>query len=572
MQEHTQRSVPTIESGASNTSAHASTPKRPVLSHEQWRRLCTYGVPQSVEPGAWLFRAGESTCDMLLVESGAIEILRARTADSAEAVLAHYGPGQFSGEVNLLTGQATTMDARAAEVGTVYRICPADFRRLMESESDLSDLILRALVARRHDMRDGQAAHSIEVIAGPASSATLALRTYLDRQQLPHAWTDYGSDMGAVMAQAAGITPADLPAVLTAAVVIRRATPSRLADVLGLSHRSVGGATLDIVVVGGGPAGLAAAVNAASEGLQTLLVDAVAAGGQAAASSRIENYLGFPSGLSGSNLTGRAVIQAHKFGARIATPARAAGLDTTLGQLRVLLDDSTAIDTRSIVLATGARYRALPLPRWSDFEGTGIYYAATELEARMCGSAPVAVVGGANSAGQAALFLAGRCGSVQLIVRGASLAAGMSAYLADRVLAHPAITVHTSTEVTAVDGDDGLRCITTSTAADGGLSKTRHDCYALFCFIGAAPATEWLTGIALDGHGFVLTDARLPEATLGADWKATGRRPMPFETNRPGILAAGDVRAGSIKRVAAAVGEGASAISSIHAVLSELHR
>jgi thioredoxin reductase (NADPH) len=422
-------------------------------------------------------------------------------------------------------------------------------------------------------MRGGQAAHSIEVIAGPASSATLALGTYLDRQQLPHTWTDYASDMGAVMARAAGVAPADLPAVLTAAVVIRNATPARLAAVLGLSHRSVGSATLDVVVVGGGPAGLAAAVNAASEGLQTLLVDAVAAGGQAAASSRIENYLGFPSGLSGSDLTARAVIQAQKFGARIATPTTAAGVDTTPGHLRILLDDSTAIDTRSIVLATGARYRTLPLPRWGDFEGTGIYYAATELEARMCGNAPAVVVGGANSAGQAALFLAGRCGSVQLIVRGTSLAAGMSAYLADRVLAHPAITVHTSTEVTAIDGDDGLHCIsTTSTAADGGLVITRHDCYALFCFIGASPATGWFTEIALDSHGFVLTDAHLPDTTLGAEWTALSRRPMPFETNRPGVFAAGDVRAGSIKRVAAAVGEGASAVSSIHTVLGELHR
>ncbi|MCW2530294.1 MAG: cyclic nucleotide-regulated FAD-dependent pyridine nucleotide-disulfide oxidoreductase [Pseudonocardiales bacterium] len=269
--------------------------------------------------------------------------------------------------------------------------------------------------------------------------------------------------------------------------------------------------------------------------------------------------------------TGRAVIQAQKFGAWIATPTRVTGLDTTPRHLRVLLDDATHIATRTIVVATGARYRALPLARWNDFERAGIYYPATELESRVCGKSSVAVIGGANSAGQTALFLAARGGSVHLILRGQSLTADMSAYLADRILAHSAITVHTGTEVTGVDGDEQLRSITTATTtADGGQTQSRWDCCGLFCFIGAAPATDWLTGITLDDHGFILTDSRVPDCALGPEWVELSRRPLSFETNRPGILAAGDVRAGSMKRVAAAVGEGASAISSVHAVLTEV--
>ena len=235
----------------------------------------------------------------------------------------------------------------------------------------------------------------------------------------------------------------------------------------------------------------------------------------------------------------------------------------------MLLEDATAIDTHAILIATGARYRALPLARWTDFEGAGIYYAATELESRVCGSTSVAVIGGANSAGQAALFLAERGGMVHLIVRGASLASGMSSYLADRIAAHPAIAVHTRTEVTAVDGDHQLRRITIATTSPGGtITEDGHDVCGLFCFIGAQPATDWLTTISLDDHGFILTDSRIPEAGLGPEWAQLQRKPMPFETSTPGILAAGDVRAGSMKRVAAAVGEGASAISTVHAILT----
>jgi thioredoxin reductase (NADPH) len=297
--------------------------------------------------------------------------------------------------------------------------------------------------------------------------------------------------------------------------------------------------------------------------LATVLIDAVGTGGQAAASSRIENYLGFPSGLSGADLTGRAAVQALKFGAELSSPCQVVKLDCANGQLRVLLSDDVPIESRAVIIATGARYRALRLDRWADFVGAGIYYAATELEARSCGVEPVAVVGGANSAGQAAIYLAGRGNPVTLVVRGSDIYAGMSSYLVERLLANPAVTIRTQSEVVGLAGDGHLRAITLRTA--GSIDEIA--CAGLFCFIGAEPATDWLTGIALDDDGFVRTDAQLTAGDLGPTWSALGRAPLPFETNVPAVFAVGDVRLGSMKRVAAAVGEGASAVHSVHTAI-----
>ncbi|BBY67224.1 alpha/beta hydrolase fold domain-containing protein [Mycolicibacterium helvum] len=555
-----------IALGCSPGSGH--NPAAPQLTEQQWHLLSTCGTRHSVNAGDILFHAGQTGCDMIVVETGTIEVVRRATADTAEILVAHYGPKQFTGELNLLTGQATYFEARAATAGTVLRIDPPRFRRLMDEQPDLSDVILRALVARRQALLTRQAA-TIEVLADAPSAPTLALHTYLDRLQLPFTWTDYHSEAGTRLAHESGLHPADLPAIVTAEAVIPHATPTRLAHTFGFTSTSAEDAEVDVVIIGAGPAGLGAAVYGASEGLETLVVEAVAPGGQAASSSRIENYLGFTSGLSGAELTGRAAIQAQKFGARIDSPRGAVDLKATAGRIHIRLSDSTTITTGAVIIATGARYRSLPLDRWAEFEGAGIYYAATELEARRCTAAPVTVVGGANSAGQAALFLAERASRVDICVRNTSLTVGMSAYLADRILAHPRITVRTSTEVTALAGTDRLAAITMSTTdADGRPITADHDCVGLFCFIGAAPATDWLTDIALDDHGFILTDAQIPDSALGARWAELGRRPLPFETSVPGIMAVGDVRSGSIKRVAAAVGEGSSAISSVHAALA----
>jgi thioredoxin reductase (NADPH) len=540
----------------------------PTLSDQQWARLKAYGVAQDVDAGSMLFRAGDSSYDLIVIESGTVDVIRTETSDTPEAVLVTHGPGRFVGELSLLTGQTTYLSARVAEAGRVHRVPPLAFRRLMDEDPELSDLILRALLARRQSLREGEAARSIEILGSDMSAAALALRTYVARQQLPHMWVDIDTPAGAALARATGAAPADLPVVITPTAVLRHATPGQLADRLGLSYQPPAGEVLDLVVIGAGPAGLAAAVYGASEGLGTLLLDSVAAGGQAAASSRIENYLGFTSGISGAELTGRAAVQAQKFGARIASPRDVAKLDTAGEHLRILLTDNSEIAARAVVIATGARYRSLPLRGWASFEGAGIYYAATELEARACGQHPLAVIGGANSAGQAALYLAGRGSDVSLIVRGDDLAAGMSSYLADRILAHPSITVDTSAEVTALRGNGHLEAITLQTNPSGlQASNAEQECRGLFCFIGAAPATDWLDGIAVDDHGFIVTDTQLSSASLGTTWDDLGRRPLPFETSQPMVFATGDVRAGSMKRVAAAVGEGASAIRSVHTAL-----
>jgi thioredoxin reductase (NADPH) len=536
----------------------------PVLTDDQRARLRAYGTPESAAVGDTLFRPGDLTYDLVLIDEGTVDIVTAPKVGPEELVVRHKA-GAFLGELNLLTGQTVYLTARVSEPGTMYRVPPDAFRRLMAEDPELSDLLLRAFLARREFLRESAAARSIEIVGSGLSAGALALRTYAARQRLPHLWFDSETVEGKALMSAAGLTLADLPAVLTPSRVLRNATPGELAEHLGLSYHRSADKGVDLAVVGGGPAGLAAAVYGASEGLQTILIDAIATGGQAAASSRIENYLGFPSGVSGAELTGRASVQALKFGAELSSPCRAASLDSSRGQLRVVLEDGTDVVTRSVIIATGARYRSLPLQRWSDFEGAGIYYAATELEARACGNKPITVVGGANSAGQAALYLASRESTVCLVVRGDDLFAGMSAYLADRLVASPRVTIHTNTEVTALHGDASLGGITLTNRVTGETHEKA--CTGLFCFIGAVPATDWLTGIALDEDGFIRTDISLVDADLGETWANLGRRPLPFETNVPGVFAAGDARSGSMKRVAAAVGEGSSAVRSVHAAL-----
>jgi len=324
----------------------------------------------------------------------------------------------------------------------------------------------------------------------------------------------------------------------------------------------------DLVVVGAGPAGLAAAVYGASEGLRTLVVEMVAVGGQAGTSSRIENYLGFPTGISGGDLIQRAVVQAEKFGANITSPCAAASLREEAGHLVVRLFDGTDIAGRAVIIASGARYRRLDVARLADFEGNGVYYAATEMEARLCAGSPVVVAGGGNSAGQAALFLAASGSPVTIVIRGHDLGAGMSRYLVDRIEAEARIEVRTNSKITGLNGD---RTLTSVRVTTGGCDVVLP-CLALFSFIGADPATGWLSGCAaLDERGFVLTDRSLGEDNLAGQWEALGRRPLPFETSHPGLFAAGDVRAGSTKRVAAAVGEGSVAVRSVHEYLAFAH-
>ncbi|MCU1700406.1 MAG: cyclic nucleotide-regulated FAD-dependent pyridine nucleotide-disulfide oxidoreductase [Mycobacterium sp.] len=542
-----------------------SAPALPQLSGAQFDRMTAHGVAQPVELGDIVFRPGDVDYDLILVESGWIEIVSPATGEEPESVVARYGPGGFLGELNFLTGQTAHLMARVTETGRIHRITRAQFRRLMATEPDLSDILLRTFLARRDLLRDGPAARAIAILGSELSGDSLALRTFAARQRLAHLWLDADSAAGRALAASAQITGADLPAVITGHQVLRRATTGQMAQALGLAYRHTGTKPVDLTVIGSGPAGLGAAVYGASDGLDTVVLDAVGIGGQAAASSRIENYLGFPSGLSGQELTQRAALQAMKFGAQLSSPCRVVDLDTDGAHLSVMLSDGTTIESRAVLITTGVRYKTLPLERWIDFEGAGIYYAATELEARACRTEPVTVVGGANSAGQAALYLASRGCRVTVAVRGSDVAATMSSYLLGRLRAHSRVTIRVDTEVTGLSGGSSLQRITLTNNSSGDTAE--HLCAGLFCFIGARPETHWLHDVALDSAGFIRTDAQLDPEELGATWSALGRSPLPFETSMPTVFAAGDVRLSSVKRVASAVGEGASAVRSIHAAL-----
>jgi thioredoxin reductase (NADPH) len=532
----------------------------PRLTDAQLVRLRSYGTPQMVGAGDVLYGPGDATYDLVVIDDATVEIVQPATRDAPKESLVRFGPGSFLGELNLLTGQAVYLIARVVQDGRVHRIAPARFRRLMAEDPELSDILLEAFRARREILTHNGASRGLELVGSAMDSASLALRTYAARRRLPHLWFDADSVAGHSLIEAASLTSADLPAALMPDRVLKRATPGELAETLGLSYRGGdSGGLVDLTVVGAGPAGLAAAVYGASEGLTTVVLDAVGPGGQAAASSRIENYLGFPSGISGAELAERAETQALKFGARLSTPCEivALGIDE---HLRALLADGTDIPTRALIIASGARYRSLPLERWDEFAGAGIFYAATELEARSCADGPVTVVGGGNGAGQAALFLAS-CGcEVTVAIRRPEIESGMSRYLVDRLLANPKITVRGGTEVTRLDGEHLLESISLA----GPAGQNEQACRGLFCFIGAEPATGWVNGVALDAHGFVRTDVQLTSDELGETWSALGRGPLPFETSVPGVFAVGDVRHGSMKRVAAAVGEGASAVRSVH--------
>ncbi len=417
----------------------------PTLTPAQLDRLTIHGRPVDVAAGDVIFRAGEPTSELIAIESGWVEVFRGAIRDCPEDLVVTHGPGRFVGEFTLFTGQSRYLGARAVTAGRIHRISLEGFRALMAEDPELSDILLRALLARREWLRGGAAARSIEIVGSESSAGTLALRNYAARQMLAHTWIDADSAEGAGLLATYALTRDDLPCVLVLGEPLPRATPGILAERIGLSYRGAG-SVVDLAVVGGGPAGLAAAVYGASEGLSTVLLDGIGVGGQAASSSRIENYLGFPFGIGGGALADLAYVQAMKFGARLSSPCQVVALDATGGYRRLTISDGTEVSARTVILAMGAHYRRLAVDRWDEFEGAGVYFAATELEARACRDNPVTVVGGANSAGQAALFLAACGNPVTLAIRSPYAEAQMSAYLLDRIAwAHPEVTVRTGT-------------------------------------------------------------------------------------------------------------------------------
>ncbi|HZS14593.1 MAG TPA: FAD-dependent oxidoreductase [Candidatus Dormibacteraeota bacterium] len=538
----------------------------PTLDEADLAVLEAVGRRRSTAAGEFLFHEGDPGYDFFAVRSGAVEI-SVRTGEG-DRVIARHGPGRFLGELNLLTGTRLTVSARVVEPGEVIQVPRGELRGLLAAHPRLGDTILAAFLARREELITA-AASAIRLVGSRFDPETRRLREFLVRNRIGHEWLDPEMDAhveGAL--RELGVAAAELPVVIVSGTVLRRPATGELAEYLGMVVADLPHRSFDLVVVGAGPAGLAAAVYGASEGLETLLVDQVAAGGQAGTTSRIENYLGFPTGISGDDLTLRALTQAEKFGAAVTVPCSAASLREEAGHLVVRLSNGTDVAGRAVIAATGAHYRRLASERLADFEGRGVFYAATASEAQVCAPSPVVVVGGGNSAGQAALFLAEAGSPVTVVIRGDDLGASMSRYLVERIEQHPRITVRTGAQVTALDGGEALQAVTISHA--GGDSVT--PCAGLFSFIGADPAAGWLSGCAeLDASGFLLTDRDLSDAQLGERWRVLGRRPLPFETSHPGLFAAGDVRSGSTKRVAAAVGEGSAAVRSVHRYLAFIH-
>ncbi len=531
----------------------------PTLDSAEIATLEPLGSRRGVLAGDYLYREGDAAYDFYVVLSGRVEIFI--SADGEERPIVTHGPGSFLGELNLITGLRVFLSARVVEPGEVLVVPTDALRRVIATEPRLSDKILAAFMARRAALLTGAAA-AIRVVGSRFSPESLRIREFLSRTRIPHEWLDADADPHVeALLNELGVTPSELPVVISSGTLLRRPSPGELGEHLGLTVGTLPDRCFDLVIAGGGPAGLAAAVYGASEGLRTLGVDMVAPGGQAGTSSRIENYFGFPTGLPGADLVQRGLVQAEKFGAHLSAPCAAVVLSEDAGHLVVDLSDGTTVAGRAVIVATGARYRRLEADRLADFENSGVYYAATDLEARQCAGSPVVVVGGGNSAGQAAVFLADQGSSVTVVIRGADPGAGMSRYLVDRLEGHPRIEILTGTTILALDGDERLRGVRIA----GPQGETELPCAALFSFIGADPESAWLSGCAaLDTHGFVLTDRSLGADQLDERWTALGRGPLPFETSCPGLFAVGDVRSGSTKRVAAAVGEGSAAVRSVH--------
>jgi thioredoxin reductase (NADPH) len=540
----------------------------PQLDEAELAVLAGLGTRRSVAAGEYLYREGDATYDFFVVLAGTVEIVV--DTDGDERLIATHGPGRFLGELNLLTGQRVFVSARVTEPGEVLAIPRDGLRRLIATNPKLSDTVLAAFLARRDVLLSGAGATAIRLIGSRFSPHTGQVREFLVRSRIPHEWLDPDSDAEVEgLLRGFDVTPGELPVVIVSGTVLRRPTPGALAEYLGLTVGGLPERCFDLVVIGGGPAGLAASVYGASEGLRTLGLEMIVVGGQAGSSSRIENYLGFPTGISGADLTQRAMVQAEKFGAYLTSPCTAESLREEAGHLVIHLSDGTEVAGRAAIVATGARYRRLEADRLEDFEASGVYYAATESEARLCAASPVVVAGGGNSAGQAAMFLADAGSAVTVVIRGPDLGASMSRYLVDRIEAHERIAVRPNTKIVALDGERSLAGVRVS-GADG---EATLQCIALFSFIGADPSSEWLAGCAaLDDKGFVLTDRSLEPRHLDERWTALGRSPLPFETSHPGLFAVGDIRSGSTKRVAAAVGEGSGAVRSVHDYLAFGHR
>jgi len=543
----------------------------PVLNRVQVETMKRFasGEAQRFEPGAQVFDVGDVGAPTWLVLEGSIKVIR-RDGLGREKPIVEQSAGQFTGEVSQLAGRPSLAAATAGEQGcTALPLDAAHLRALAIGSAEVGELLMRALILRRVGLIEGDSAGSV-LVGRPGDANLLLIEGLLTRNGYPYTTLDSTNDEeGRALVERLGILPDELPLLICpVGTVLKRPTTAEAATCLGMLPKLDPATIYDVAIVGAGPAGLATAVYAASEGLSVLVLDQRAMGGQAGASARIENYLGFPTGISGQALAGRAYNQAQKFGAELAIPLGVTRLDCGPSDaqhpqpLRLLLSNDEAVRARTVVVASGARYRRPEIENLSTFEGSGISYWASPVEAKLCAGEEVALVGGGNSAGQAVAFLAPKVKKLHLVIRGKGLEASMSRYLIERIASLPNVEIHTRTEVSALEGDriHGLNSVVFRNR-DSGELKTLS-IHHLFLFIGADPNGEWLNGcVTVDQQGFIVTGAPATGTALPA---------LPLETNQAGVFAIGDVRAGSTKRVAAAVGEGAAVVSQIHAYLARL--
>jgi thioredoxin reductase (NADPH) len=541
----------------------------PVLTRAQIDRIRPYGTARTVRAGEILFEAGDLGLPCFVVLSGKLDIVITRL--SGEHVFATHGPGNFSGDMVLISGAGSMARGRVAEPGEFLEVTAVALRSLIAKDAELSDIFMRAFIHRRLALIAGGLGNVV-ILGSRHSANTLRLREFLTRNGQPHAYVDLDSDTAAQeLLDRFNVKIDEIPIVVCSGKAVQRnPTTQQLAQCLGLSGKVDESHILDVAIVGGGPAGLAAAVYAASEGLDTVVIEADFPGGQAGSSSKIENYLGFPTGVSGLELTRRGVVQAEKFGAQMMVGQRVVKFQCDQRPYRLSLENGDILQARSIIIATGAQYNTPNVANLKKFEGNGIYYAATFMESQLCGGDEVVVIGGGNSAGQAAIFLAETAQKVYMLVRGKTLSETMSRYLTQRITKHPVIELHLETELVSLEGESHLERVTWLDRSSG--ERTTRDIRHVFVMAGASPRSGWLRGcVVLDQQGFILTGRDLDPLLTSAPQKwPLGRPPQMLETSLPAVFAVGDIRSGNVKRVASAVGEGAISIHLVHGALAEI--